>query len=191
MTDFKAQLPPFIIAELYKNALVEIDVDTVTTSLNKNEFDTIVINDKTVEPIDDDKIYLGNNRKFISIIVAENTEKFLNDSDLKFLTSILKACQLSKDDIAIVNQLKSPVTYSYLKETLDAKYILVFGIEPTEIKLPFIIPHFQVQQYAGCTIIIAPPLTDMNKDDDEGKILKTKLWMSLQRCFNLDKPTKK
>ena len=191
MTDFKAQLPPFIIAELYKNALVEIDVDTVTTSLNKNEFDLIIINDKTVEPINAEKIYLGNNRKFISIVVAENTEKFLNDSDLKFLTSILKACQLSKDDIAIVNQLKSPVTYSYLKETLDAKYILVFGIEPTEIKLPFIIPHFQVQQYAGCTIIIAPPLTDMNKDDDAGKILKTKLWMSLQRCFNLDKPTKK
>ena len=191
MTDFNAQLPPFIIAELYKNALVEIDEDSATTALNKNEFDSIIINDKAVKANVAERIYLGNNRKYVSIIVAESTEQFLNDSDLTFLTSILKACQLSIDDIAIVNQLKSPVTYSYLKETLNAKYILVFGIEPTEIKLPFIIPHFQVQQYAGCTIIIAPPLTDMNKDDNAGKMLKTKLWMSLQRCFNLDKATKK
>ncbi len=191
MTDFKAQLPPFIIAELYKSSLVEIDLETKTTTSNKDEFDSIIFNDNTKEPIDAEKIYIGNNMKFISIVVAENTEKFLNDSDLKFLMSILKACQLRKDDIAIFNQLKTPVTYSYLKETLEAKYILVFGIEPTEIKLPFIIPHFQVQHYAGCTIIIAPPLTDMNKDDNAGKILKTKLWMSLQRCFSLDKPTKK
>ncbi|MCY7422924.1 MAG: hypothetical protein LH478_14425 [Chitinophagaceae bacterium] len=190
MLENNIELPPFIIAELFKNSLVEVNEDNYVSSI-KDVLIPLLINDQLTEVVVNEQIYLGNNLKQVSIVVSEADKKIINEKDLKFLTSILKACQLNKEDIAIFNQLKTPVTYSYLKENLQAKYLLVFGIEPTEIKLPFIIPHFQVQQYAGCTIIIAPPLSDMNNDNAEGKLLKTKLWMSLQRCFNLKQQSKK
>lgn len=177
------QLPPFIIAELYKNSLVEImnEEDAILT----NEVELLLSGDTETEDKNDEALYMGKNGKQVSIVVNSSTERFINVDDLVFLTSILKACKLKLDDIAIFNIQRTPVDYNYLKDTALARHVLVFGIEPTDIKLPFIIPHFQVQQYAGCTIVIAPGLSLMNKSNAEGKLLKTKLWMSLQRCFNL------
>ena len=190
MRENNIELPPFIIAELFKNSLVEINENMNISSI-KDDFIPKPNKEQLAQVVAEDKIYLGNNLKQVSIVVSEADERIINHKDLSFLTSILKACQFNQEDIAIFNQLKTPVTYSFLKENLQAKYILVFGVEPPEIKLPFIIPNFQVQQYASCTIIIAPPLADMNNDNEEGKLLKTKLWMSLQRCFNLDQANKR
>ena len=190
MIDTNIELPPFIIADFFKHSLVEI-ADEKAVEEKEAAFTSSILAEQVAEESNNEEIYLGKNLKNVTIVVSVDSAKILNDKDLVFLTNILKACHLSQEDIAIVNQLKTPVTYSYLKEDLQAKYILVFGIEPTEIKLPFIIPHFQVQQYAGSTIIIAPALNEMNKDDADGKILKTKLWLSLQRCFNLDQQHKK
>lgn len=184
MIDQKAQLPSFIIAELFKNSLVEMENNISSVSKKGEVFSQLIRNDYRLN-IDNEQIYLGNNSKFVSVVLAENSAKYINDDDLVFLTNILKACKLSIDDIAILNIARNPLTYISIKETLEAKFILVFGIEPSEIKLPFVIPHFQVQQYAGCTFVIAPSLNEINKEGEIGKMLKTKLWLSLQRCFNL------
>ena len=184
MLDQNAHLPLFIIAELFKNSLIEMENDISSVSLNTDvTFQLSPAN--PAENADKERKYLGNNLKFITVVIAENSAKYINDDDLVFLTNVLKACKLNVDDITILNIARNPLTYTSIKETLEAKFILIFGIEPSEIKLPFVIPHFQVQQYAGCTFVIAPPLNEMNKEGEVGKMLKTKLWLSLQRCFNL------
>lgn len=180
----RIQLPDFIIVDLYKTALVEIESEKETVRMEP-KYST----PDNIEPIitaqDQPIKYLGQNAKNVIIIVYNNEVSFVNDNDLAFLTSILKACNFNLGDIAIINAYTQPLAFNELKETLSAKYVLLFGIEPSEIKLPFIIPQFQVQQYAGCTIIAAPELAELNNPAPAGKLLKSKLWLSLQRCFDL------
>ncbi len=177
-------LPDFIIADLYKNSLVEIENDeNPVNHANKSSKDAIEFAEP--EAAKPENFYFGKNEKFVSIILNEPEAEFINEDDLQFLTNILKACKLSVDDIAIINFRNHQKTFNDLKELMSTRYFLLFGVEPTDIKLPFIIPHFQVQQYAGCTIVTAPALHDINKNSDEGKLVKTKLWLSLQRCFDI------
>jgi hypothetical protein len=87
------------------------------------------------------------------------------------------------DDIAIVNTADQSLTYHTAKEQIQTKYLLLFGVEPTSVKLPFIIPHFQVQQYDGCTIMLAPDLSQINNTDPESTKLKRNLWNGLKEVF--------
>lgn len=185
--DEKIQLPDFLLADLYKSSLVEFE-SSATISAEPSEKQIV----KSVDiNISEDKIstnaikYLGENRKGIVIIVNQPDAVFLLDEDLTFLTNILKACDLTLRDIAIINLSNAECTHDKIKEELGAKTILLFDVEPSAIKLPFMIPVFQVQQYSGCTIMIAPPLFLLNKSDSQGKLLKTKLWLSLKTIFNV------
>jgi hypothetical protein len=184
MSSDKIQLPDFLIADLYKNSLVEIENAKENRQIPAQKGNTLSTELMTPQ-LDSSLKYLGQNEKNIAIILNSNEAAYVNDSDLQFLTNILRACNLHLGDIAIINTDIQPVTFSGLKESLSAKHVLLFGVEPGDIKLPFSIPQFQVQQYAGCTIITAPPLAELNAPTSEGKLIKTKLWVSLQRCFDL------
>ena len=184
MTAEKIQLPGFLIADLYKNALVEIE-DTKEDTKASTQKRSFVAEEASHAKPDDGLKYLGQNEKNILIIVNTNEAAYVNDSDLQFLTNILRACNLNLGDIAIINTDIQPINFNLLKESLSAKTLLLFGVEPGDIKLPFSIPQFQVQQYAGCSIVTAPPLAELNAPTNEGKLIKSKLWRSLQTCFDL------
>ncbi len=183
MPDTPVQLPGFIIAELYKNVLIETGNDDVVQKTISQNVDVQV---QHSTPITDSTIkYLGQNGKQVIVVVESTDAAFVNDVALQFLTKLLKACGLHLDDIAIVNTNIQPLTFVALKEELGAKTILLFGIDTADIKLPFDIPLFQVQHYAGCTIVPAPTLADLDNETKEAKQKKRNLWDSLQRCFNL------
>lgn len=183
MSEPKIQLPDFLIAELYKGTLVDLD------TFNKKAAQPVVEEqqEKPQAPFQsNEKIkFLGENGKGVVIIVEEPEAVFLMEDNLTFLTNILKACQLNLTDIAIINLATGRVVYEEIKEQLQAHYILLFDVEPSAIKLPFLIPAFQVQQYDGCTVMVAPPLTALNKPGQDSKLLKTKLWLSLKQVFNI------
>ncbi len=183
------QLPDFVIADLFKNSLVEIEKPENTIKQPPKKSQPEVITKKTDETVllqTVEKIkYLGQNKKQVLVIVNNTDETFVNDSDLKFLTNILKACNLTLGDIAIINHNMLATSFTEIKEQLAAKYLLLFGVEPGDIKLPFIIPMFQVQQYADCTLVTAPSLSELDNPSPDGKVLKGKLWTSLQRCFDI------
>lgn len=178
----KIILPDFLIADLYKETLVDIDNfketagrDTVSLGKDGNGGTT----DKT------DLEYYGKNEKNIVILVTHLSPGILPKDDMTFLSNILKACQLTSKDIAIMNINKQEVTFDKIKEQLNARHILLFELEPSLIGLPFKIPFFQIQNYAGCTIMLTPALTSLNKHSQEGRLLKTKLWNSLQQFFDI------
>lgn len=175
-------LPDFLIADLYKNCLVEVEM------AKESKADS-AINNKLTKGQKQEKPpaikYLGQNEKQVAVIVNNSKVDFVNDAEKLFLTSILKACGFNLSDIAVINLNNQIHTYQELKENLSSRYLLLFGVEPSSIKLPFTIPVFQVQQYDGCTIIVAPALNELNNATPDGKLLKTKLWLSLQRCFEI------
>ena len=123
---------------------------------------------------------LGNNKKNILIAVKYEDAVYLPDEELTFLTNMLTACKLSLADVAIINLYdQESFSYKAALEYFKSTRIFLFGIEPVEFGLPVSFPVFQVQSFSNSTYLYAPSLEE-NRND---KLLKSKLWLCLQRIF--------
>lgn len=171
-------LPDFLIADLYKNTLVEF-ANQSTKEVKENE--TKIVSPKTLDAIK----FLGENAQKVIVAVEHNDQVFLPENDLIFLTNILKACGLNLSDIAIVNISKQQASFVLLKQQLSASKILLFAVKPSYLGLPFSIPDFQVHNYDGCSIMVSPALAEMNDGTAKGKELKVQLWTSLKKMFGV------
>lgn len=129
--------------------------------------------------------FLGNNGKQITVMVKEETVPYINDKHLQFLSNVLSACKLNLGDIALVNYKNYPLGFDELKTKSNPKIVLAFDLSPKELKLPFTIPVYQVQDYAQCRFLFAPSLIKMEADSADAKAEKTKLWNSLKTLFGL------
>ncbi len=147
------------------------------------ESNTFIQNDKLTSTTS--TFYLGDNEKKITILVNEPNAVFLSDASLDFLTKMLSACKLNIGDVAIVNIFQHPLAFTEFKKILSPTICLLFNVVAKNIQLPFTIPHYQVQQYANCTFLIAPDLSTYTLETNDAKIEKTKLWISLKKIFNI------
>jgi hypothetical protein len=171
------QLNQVAIAGLYSRTLVE----NSTTQIPKDIAKTEKTENASVTPV---LKFLGNNRSNIAILV-ESDVPFLPDDQLQFLTRMLSACKLSLEDVAIVNCINKNVSLSILQASLRPVKILMLGVEPSSINLPFNFPHFKSQSHAGCTYLCAPSLYELGMETADAKMLKTKLWVSLKEIFGI------
>ncbi|MDZ4071554.1 MAG: hypothetical protein U1C70_07005 [Sediminibacterium sp.] len=169
------RLPDFVLPDLYKHHLVIVNEPSV---YNKVEEKTVVSDTKEPE-------FLGNNQKKITILVSDKEAVFVNDQALQFLSAILTACKLNLGDVAIVNLANHPLSYPAIKEWLTPKYMILFDIEASLIRMPFKLPLYQVQLYDQCSLLFAPSFHTMMGDSREAKLEKSKLWLSLKNMFNL------
>lgn len=128
---------------------------------------------------------LGNHRRNITILVNAPGSPFLPDNQLSFLTKILEACRLNMGDVAIVNHASAPVNITALRAQLQPSVILLFGLEPTTIRLPINFPVFKLQPYDQCTYLSAPALDLLVQTSEESKLLKSKLWLCLKSIFDV------
>ena len=129
--------------------------------------------------------FLGNNRRQITVLVQSPGVAFLPDDQLSFLTRMLEACKMNVGDVAIVNLANAAVSITALKQQLQPKMILLFGMEPVAIRLPMNFPWFKIQTYDECTFLCAPSLEELVLPGDESKLLKSKLWMCLKTLFGI------
>jgi hypothetical protein len=213
MSTVKTILPDFVIANLYGNNLV-VGNDVVAKERPKQIFvekteESIV--EKQVENISAAPVkqtasipaaqvtssvqtsisetpkqwFLGNNGKQITLMVKEDSVPYINDKHLQFLSNVLSACKLNLGDIALVNYNNFPLGFEELKTKSNPKIVLAFDLSPKELKLPFTIPLYQVQDYAQCRFLFAPTLSKMEGDHADAKAEKTKLWNSLKTLFGL------
>lgn len=168
------QLPASVIANLYKNALIEAD------ELSPFKTDPLVL--KKTEDSPNKWKYLGDNKKNILIVVNYKEAFYLPDEEITFLTSLLTACQLSLADVAIVNRNNyEDIDYKELIAQFSSKIIFLFGVDPAGFGLPVSFPHFQVQSFAKTTFLFTPPLEEIKNDS----LYKSKLWVSLRRIFGI------
>ena len=168
-------LPEAVIAELYKNVAIIVGSNNL---LNQSS-GAIESREETIK-------FLGNNVKNITIIVKYPTDVFLPERHVDFLTRMLTACKLNLGDVAIVNLGHKFNEISSIKKQLEPNQIILFGVDPFELKLPMNFPHFKIQGYADSAYLTVPSLDLLNADSDEGKLLKTKLWVCLKSLFEVD-----
>lgn len=155
------RLTPHLLVDLYSSALVERST----------------INKPVLSPIQ----FLGKNRKGILVISSSENAAFLTDSEFSFLTSILMACKLTLEDVAVVNWLHFEGLSEQILNEVRSDKVLLFHVNPVTFGLPINFPHFQTQQFDGRTYLYAPSLGDIEADLG----VKKQLWNSLKRLFNL------
>lgn len=170
-------LPDILIAALYKNVFL-VPEGLPGNNVNKN---TGLVNETALDPVK----FLGNNLKKITILVKHQADVFLPEKHLEFLTKILMACKLNIGDVAVVNEGFKFVDIHTLKQQLKPTHVILFGIDPTELKLPLHFPHFKIQHYADSSYLSVPSLDQLNSDTEEGKLLKTKIWVCLKSLFEV------
>jgi hypothetical protein len=178
------ELTPASLADLYPISLVQMG-DTAPAPVLLVEPTAIIKEKKALPlpPVDENSWKsLGNNQQHILIVVDYASAVHLPDEELAFLTTMLTACKLNLGDVAIINmknyklQIGSDILAHFVSKT-----VLLLGIEPLAFGLPVSFPHFQVQAVAARTYLYAPVLEEIRTD----KLLKSKLWVSLQRIFDL------
>ena len=159
-------LPGFIIQDLFQKCLVDV---------NENNYGKVPAEKGILN------FYGGNNQQ-ITILVNNPDETYLSTMDLDFLSGILNACKLSMEDVALVNMATSTkLYYQTISKQLVSKIVLLFGVLPAAIELPFVIPEFQKQLHNNQIYLCAPSLNLLQNNTD----LKRKLWVSLKQIFSL------
>jgi hypothetical protein len=109
----------------------------------------------------------------------------MNDNDLEWLQKMLLACKLTLGDVAIVNTHSKNVTIGSVKEQLRPEKLILLGPGPSDLQIPLNFPQFKIQEHDNCRYLCAPSSKELNQDTQEGKVLKSKLWISLQQLFEV------
>lgn len=162
-------LNAFTVAELYRSSLV--------LPAEKNVPETSVSPTGSFQPK-----WLGKNAKNVLVLVNHPDAIHMPDADLELLTSILTACKLSLEDVAILNLHPHPgFEYTQALTLFHPANMLLFGIEPSSIGLPLSFPYFQVQAFQQTSYLYSPALSSIGTDRN----LKTSLWQSLKILFKL------
>ncbi len=160
------QLPQIVLQVFFKNTLVGI------RSENNIEQKTVAKRFHT----------LGNNSRHILIMVESEETLYLRDDQLNFLMGILAACNLTMEDVAILNIKKNKsVTYKTVENELKSEKVFLFGVTPAEIELPIDFPNYQIQQYNNQVYLTAPTLSQFQDNNVE----KKKLWNCLKQIFSI------
>lgn len=174
------KLSPDVITGLYTKTLVTTGEQIL--SKQKTVVEIQVKENISTAPAKEKIKFLGENKKNILIAVDNKNADFLPDNDLSLLTNMLNACKMALADVAIINlnTIHNP-SYKNVFENFNSNIVLLFGTDPSQLQLPVSFPHFQVQSFNNYTFLFTPALSEIQND----KILKSKLWVCLQRIFNL------
>lgn len=165
------ELPVFLLAGLYKENLVDGgDTIPVPAVLRKDSPAAIQ--------------YLGNNQKNICMLVSYESEVYIPEEQLNFLSSILQACKLNLGDVAIVNCCRQRISFEELKKQLHCNFLFIFGVETAALGLGKV-SLFSVTTVGGCSIVLSPEPGQLNNTSPESKLLKSKLWLCLKQLFNV------
>lgn len=190
MSGLQFQIPPTLLAGIYKDTLIASDeamapVEKKVPEATPVQPVTIKAPVTVLPDTPPDKWFLGGNAKGVLVIVNDAENVYLADEALQLLTSILNACRLNMADIAVINYARFPYTFAKIKQLLQVNHCLLFDVSLQSMELPFTIPHYQIQQYGGGSFISSPALQTMLGPSEEARLQKSKLWLSLKKIFNV------
>ena len=181
------QLPAQTIVDLYKNLLCEDDAISIPGKLKSLPSEESKLpKQEPAHPIVSEQLsFLGKNLMQLVILVDYNSEVYLPESQLNFIGNILKACKMNLVDVAIVNVNKQQVNLEKLGQQLHPKYIVIFGIDSSTLDFQIQPDFFNIVSSNGIQVFASPALDQLNRDGEEGKLLKSKLWLCMKQMLNL------
>ena len=118
--------------------------------------------------------YKGGNNKRIAIIINDDSNEYLNNTDETLLLNILKAIGFSLGDVAIINQHTAGITW---QEELEYSKAIVFGVLPSTYKI--VSENYVISTNRDAKWLFSDSLFALGSD----KTLKGKLWTKLQELF--------
>ncbi|MGV3508358.1 MAG: hypothetical protein ACO1N7_03635, partial [Sphingobacteriaceae bacterium] len=111
--------------------------------------------------------YLGENNKYILILVKEPAHKIIDPKELETLANILKGKKQEIKDVAIVNLNNYPsANYENLKSYFACNSIIMFGVNPAQIAVSGIQAN-QISSYQGTKILATYSITEMLNSVDK------------------------
>jgi hypothetical protein len=167
-----SKLPYFAIQQLYKNSLVDIHTNKSNNPELKTENKDIT-NDLNVS-------YLGGFEKQIVIYTHTETDLFISEDLLTFLSKILAACQLSIADVAILNLYHHKNPFQMLK-SLNAQRAILFVPEPSAWELEDNFSLYEPFHIRNIQCMLAHELQTIQQDAAK----KLQLWNALKTFFNI------
>jgi len=180
------QLPAQTVVDLYKNLLCEDDSAVPSAKLKVEEPTKLpkqeaINRNKATEQIS----FLGKNLMQLVILVDYDNEVYLPENQLNFIGNILKACKMNLADVAIVNVNKQTINIRELSRQLNPQNLVIFGIDTSSINFNRQLTSFDIITYDEMQVFTAPSLDQLNQEGEEGKLLKSKLWLCMKKMLNL------
>lgn len=120
--------------------------------------------------------YLGDNNKYLLVVVKSPNDEYLNSKELEFLLKILAAKKLELKDIAIINTEKyTTLEFDQLKDYFALSKILTFGINPLSLNITGITAN-KTGTYKGVKVLGTWTLAQLDADVKK----KTTYWNELK-----------
>jgi hypothetical protein len=113
------------------------------------------------------------------LIYQEDTA-FLNEADTTLLHKILQACQLTPDQIGLVNYYNQTQSIDEISEKLNAKSVIITGV-PIQKNSFSDLPLYEVAEKNSRKIMCTDSFGTIGTD----KNLKVRLWNGLRQIFNI------
>jgi hypothetical protein len=126
--------------------------------------------------------YLGENKRHILLLVRDPEAVYLEEKSFNFLVSILNACGLSMEAVALVNTSRTgDRSLGDIAGELDSRVVLLFGIDPGELELPAALATYEIRAIGDKTYLCADELASIERERTQ----KGRLWACLKQLFQL------
>ncbi|UYQ93666.1 hypothetical protein MKQ68_00940 [Chitinophaga horti] len=124
--------------------------------------------------------YLGENQKNILLLIQNENDAYLNDESFNLLTNILNACKLGMQDVALANVAHyTALSLADWQKVIPFSRCVIFGIGPDQLAVEA--PVYQLTTFGEVTALFSHDLSFIGSD----KTLKGRLWVGLQKLFNI------
>lgn len=208
MSGLNINIPPVLLAGLYKDTLIasEGDISTVEKRVSAasapapgpvtGSAPAELPRSAAVAPMPEEQnkpvmamptapSFLGNNAKGILIMVKDMNNVHLSEEALALLSGILGACRLNMADVAVMNFARNPFSFAALRQQMQVNYCFLFEVTMQDMQLAFAVPPYQVFAHDNCTFLSAPSLSAMLDGSENARLLKGNLWLCLKKIFNI------
>lgn len=124
--------------------------------------------------------YLGENRKFVLVLVDYPEEDYMPAAEKDYLEKVLASVKIAPDDIALLNYARYPGTaYQRLKDFFAFGHLLLFGVTPLSLKIPGPVLPYRLGLVEDVKILAADSTETLRPDNAK----KRALWEELKRTF--------
>lgn len=121
--------------------------------------------------------YLGENNKYILVLVHEPAHAILGPKELETLANILKGKKQEIKDVAVVNLNNYPsASFTALKSFFACNSIIIFGVNPAQVGIEGIQAN-QISSYQGTKILATYSIAEMLNSVDK----KRTFWEEMKK----------
>lgn len=123
--------------------------------------------------------FLGANQK--NILIGIDVPKELKSTDEELLNNLMQACNITMDDVALVNMKDQEMPLSAIFSQLKIKKAIFFGVPALAMDISLGEKEETILYCMDCTIVKTAPLAALHNNVNKKKAL----WGALKNMFDL------